>query len=1135
MPVSLDKDGMFDLRCTHVDSLLRNLWKAVNEANVKEGLEFMRGVEAMVEKETVCRTPTSSCLAKKFRDARVDVLLLGKTMQECSAANVKAKKGSCEDLQKLRERVDQVVHQYASVKDVVEHIASALLQRAECNVPEKNRRKLSSLPDCTIPSAGFYELTESCRLTRRISVLGGKTLTIVGVGTPTIDREENGWHFDVYSGCHLNVTGLTLTNGVNKYGNGGAVRILSGGMATFSNSSFTFNSAKDGKLQTCNSIDPGYFVAGKGTGATQQIECPPGTFSRRYALECMSCPIGWFQPSYRSAACLECAKGKSTLGNGSRICVGKDCTVEEYLNDTSPDFSAWTCEACPEGAVCDAVADATWSAVIAKGGYYRMPGPAPQSFVKCPTASACLGSAKNVGGKNLTEECDKRGGHANSLLCERCLPGHAKSARGSCQKCANAIAVFCVGIFCAFLMTAYLFRRVRSAMRRNGGRSRSIEMDLLKILLNSSYCLGILMAYPIEFPSALSPLLQIGQAISSLQSDALSVECLLSDSWGGSKYLQKNGVALIIPPGGILVAGFGWTCRYLCLWKSLSLAKDNSRRQQQHHAAAETSAQLRRYVTVNYAVTVIIILFVTLPSLSRTATSMMVCTNFGLEGSPVRLRGDPEVICWENDHLAYFFGAALPATLVYIIAFPLAGIAVLRKHRREGRLWKSGTEDPAANIMLFLYSGFVRERYYWEFVVFARKVALSLVMVMTADGQASGLLGLIILQIASVLQLYCKPYRRRIVNLAESGALQATSVAIYIGLFFYLPDARQSVTLIVLSVIVAGFTILYLFVLLGAIIHNQCPSVVKRCPILETVYCETHTVQEKTGIEMKDRTKNVACSSEKSVCLELGLKAPHVAEGWWTSTSFTHAHTLNRVLGRYPLHWPGGVLTVFDSVGSLFSAAGDVISFSFAMDDKDGSRYFRSSAIVLGGPLLIVMCIGIFWAAKAATAKNEELKNIRDFDEICGDSNHMGYMIGLALPFLLAYTFGVPALTLILLRRMKRSNKLFATREESYSANVYKFLYGGYNEKTYYWESVIMLRKIVLNVVLVVLSFTALHVINIPCSDTLLNRIEMGSLLLSCGVLYAGLFLFDDGLLSGLKTMITALMLTALFLSVLIF
>ena len=142
-------------------------------------------------------------------------------------------------------------------------------------------------------------------------------------------------------------------------------------------------------------------------------------------------------------------------------------------------------------------------------------------------------------------------------------------------------------------------------------------------------------------------------------------------------------------------------------------------------------------------------------------------------------------------------------------------------------------------------------------------------------------------------------------------------------------------------------------------------------------------------------------------------------------------------------------------MGNLFSAAGDMISFSCAMDDKDGSRYFRGSAIILGGPLLIVTAIGIFWAAKAAAAEKEELKYMRsnftvsiivvlflilptlnqttfqlltcrrvgnelrvagDFDEICGGSTHTGYMIGLVVPSLLVYTFGVPALALMLLR-----------------------------------------------------------------------------------------------------------------------
>ena len=189
-------------------------------------------------------------------------------------------------------------------------------------------------------------------------------------------------------------------------------------------------------------------------------------------------------------------------------------------------------------------------------------------------------------------------------------------------------------------------------------------MDLLKILLNSSYCLGILTSYPITFPTALSPLLQVGQAISSLQSDALSVECLLSEDFDGSKYLLKNVFSLIMPLGGIAVSGAIWIGLYACLRRRLSrqLKDGRRRRRQRQGIAAKNPAQLKRFIVVNFAVTVILILFVTLPSLSRTASSMMVCANFGVE-THLRLRHDPEVLCWRTEHLAYFVSAALTAHL----------------------------------------------------------------------------------------------------------------------------------------------------------------------------------------------------------------------------------------------------------------------------------------------------------------------------------------------------------------------------------------------------------------------------------------------------------------------------------------
>ena len=116
-------------------------------------------------------------------------------------------------------------------------------------------------------------------------------------------------------------------------------------------------------------------------GATQKIDCPPGTYSFTSSVECTSCPMGWFQPGYAGKECMQCPRGKSTLINGSRICIGKDCKWDEYLNNTFTVFSDWLCKACPEGALCNISTDKTWSGVIAKAGYYCMPGLAPQHLL----------------------------------------------------------------------------------------------------------------------------------------------------------------------------------------------------------------------------------------------------------------------------------------------------------------------------------------------------------------------------------------------------------------------------------------------------------------------------------------------------------------------------------------------------------------------------------------------------------------------------------------------------------------------------------------------------------------------------------------------------------------------------------
>ena len=315
----------------------------------------------------------------------------------------------------------------------------------------------------------------------------------------------------------------------------------------------------------CNVIDGGYHAPSKSSGATQQIECPPGTYSRRRALECTSCPHGWSQPEYRSTTCLKCSKGKSTLRNGSRFCVGKDCETEEYLNDTAAEFSKWKCEPCPEGAVCNAVADATWAAVVARAGFYRMPEPAPQRFIRCLKRGACLGVSASDDppyANNVSEGCLASQGY-NGMLCHACLEGFARSGQNDCLPCDAGSAVkIAVGIVVAIAVSIYF---VWSTLNKN---EKTLEIEICKIAMSGVQAVTVLGRYPLSWPSEVSSVLDAVGGAFSVAGDVVSFRCLMDPS-NGSRYLRGSAIILASPliacALGLL---FGWraaACRRTCL------------------------------------------------------------------------------------------------------------------------------------------------------------------------------------------------------------------------------------------------------------------------------------------------------------------------------------------------------------------------------------------------------------------------------------------------------------------------------------------------------------------------------------------------------------------------------------------
>jgi hypothetical protein len=142
---------------------------------------------------------------------------------------------------------------------------------------------------------------------------------------------------------------------------------------------------------------------------------------------------------------------------------------------------------------------------------------------------------------------------------------------------------------------------------------------------------------------------------------------------------------------------------------------------------------------------------------------------------------------------------------------------------------------------------------------------------------------------------------------------------------------------------------------------------------------------------------------------------------------------------------------------------------------------------------------------------------VSDLSEKCWSSSHTRMILLISVPSLAVWVLGLPAIVLILLIKSKhRLNDLGRSLR-------YSFLYKGYEPQWFFWEFVILYRKVAivgssvfLSVVSIkVQSLTVLAILLLsiylqlryqPFNDITLNKLEVKSILVSAVTIYAGLY-----------------------------
>ena len=123
----------------------------------------------------------------------------------------------------------------------------------------------------------------------------------------------------------------------------------------------------------------------------------------------------------------------------------------------------------------------------------------------------------------------------------------------------------------------------------------------------------------------------------------------------------------------------------------------------------------RRDVKNNTILTIVLMMFLAYPMLTRLCLSALKCP---MVGETLWLMADLQEECFDGRHLAHVMTLTLPCIIVYVLGLPLTAFLVIM--RNKDRL----EEHDFATRYGLLYLGYRKNREWWEITIVVRKVAI---------------------------------------------------------------------------------------------------------------------------------------------------------------------------------------------------------------------------------------------------------------------------------------------------------------------------------------------------------------------------------------------------------------------------
>lgn len=158
-----------------------------------------------------------------------------------------------------------------------------------------------------------------------------------------------------------------------------------------------------------------------------------------------------------------------------------------------------------------------------------------------------------------------------------------------------------------------------------------------------------------------------------------------------------------------------------------------------------------------------------------------------------------QVRCYSPDHMFWLLVLCVPMVVFYVLGIPLVSAWLLYRHRDQLQ-----TPDVKRRYY-FLYTGYERLRWYWEYVIVVRKVALvgiSVFFQYSARLQAFSALMLLVFCLAA--HIHGQPFVDTKADMLEFLSLSVSFFTFFCGILLWSPDlaglARIAVSFLIVGI-----------------------------------------------------------------------------------------------------------------------------------------------------------------------------------------------------------------------------------------------------------------------------------------------------------------------------------------------